>query len=156
MDTEQTDAIMRCAGCGRQLLEPHKMCPAHGTPFYMSKVEFTEQDEKLAKEGWYSSKISPCNMANHGNAMGCSASVHSCIVTSPALRYVVGNGIALGYYKCNNGGTGTGAGKWFILHKGKYIEHEITHWRKLPQSPEEAKLPYEQVKDIAEALRAIE
>lgn len=33
-----------CIGCGRN--EIHKMCPAHGTPFYMSGIPYPE---KLAK-----------------------------------------------------------------------------------------------------------
>ena len=37
-----------CPGCGRK--ELHKMCPAHGTPYYMSGVLFTkEMEEKWTK-----------------------------------------------------------------------------------------------------------
>ena len=41
-----------CPGCGRDAL--HKMCPAWGTPFYMSGVKFTEEIEtrwKASEEG---------------------------------------------------------------------------------------------------------
>lgn len=34
----------KCRGCGRP--ELHKMCPAWGTPFYMSGKLYTEEDEK--------------------------------------------------------------------------------------------------------------
>lgn len=34
-----------CEGCMRQAM--HKMCPAHGTPFYMTGVPFTEEVERL-------------------------------------------------------------------------------------------------------------
>ena len=37
------DEVTKCPGCGR--LETHKMCPAWGTPFYMSGVDFTEDVE---------------------------------------------------------------------------------------------------------------
>lgn len=37
-----------CPGCQR--LEFHKMCPAHGTPFYMSGVPYTENDERNYNE----------------------------------------------------------------------------------------------------------
>lgn len=35
----------KCPGCQRE--ELHKMCPAFGTPFYMSGKLYTEEDEKL-------------------------------------------------------------------------------------------------------------
>ena len=38
-----------CPGCGRN--ELHKMCPAHGTPYYMSGEVFTEEMEKKLKDG---------------------------------------------------------------------------------------------------------
>ena len=34
-----------CDGCMR--IAMHKMCPAHGTPFYMTGVPFTEEVERL-------------------------------------------------------------------------------------------------------------
>lgn len=37
-----------CPGCGRY--ELHKMCPAHGTEYYMSGITFTEEMEKELKE----------------------------------------------------------------------------------------------------------
>lgn len=36
--------VPKCAGCGRP--EIHKMCPAWGTPKYMTGELFTEEDEK--------------------------------------------------------------------------------------------------------------
>ena len=39
---------LTCPGCGRQ--EVHKMCPAHGTKYYMSGKVFTEEMEKELKE----------------------------------------------------------------------------------------------------------
>ena len=39
---------MKCGGCQRP--ELHKMCPAYGTPFYMSGIPFTELIEDLIKE----------------------------------------------------------------------------------------------------------
>lgn len=33
-----------CPGCGR--MELHKMCPAHGTPFYMSGIPFSKETEQ--------------------------------------------------------------------------------------------------------------
>lgn len=32
-----------CPGCQR--MELHKMCPAHGTPFYMSGIPFSKETE---------------------------------------------------------------------------------------------------------------
>lgn len=43
-------AMIKCDGCGRELEEPHKMCPAHGTEYYMSGKVFTEDMEKELKE----------------------------------------------------------------------------------------------------------
>lgn len=37
-----------CPGCGRP--ELHKMCPAWGTPLYMSGKPFTKEDEEKYKE----------------------------------------------------------------------------------------------------------
>ena len=38
----------KCAGCQRE--EIHKMCPAFGTPLYMSGNLFTKEDEEKYKE----------------------------------------------------------------------------------------------------------
>ena len=35
----------KCPGCGRN--ELHKRCPAHGTPFYISGVDFTQDIEDI-------------------------------------------------------------------------------------------------------------
>lgn len=35
----------KCPGCQRH--ELHKMCPAHGTPFYMSGLDFTKEVEYI-------------------------------------------------------------------------------------------------------------
>jgi hypothetical protein len=40
--------IDKCPGCQR--LEVHKMCPAWGTPLYMSGVLFTKEHEKQYAE----------------------------------------------------------------------------------------------------------
>lgn len=44
-----------CSGCGRY--ELHKMCPAYGTPFYMSGIPMSVEDEKLWKESTPDSDI---------------------------------------------------------------------------------------------------
>jgi hypothetical protein len=35
----------KCPGCQRN--DIHKMCPAHGTPFYMSGIPYSEELEKI-------------------------------------------------------------------------------------------------------------
>lgn len=45
--------MMKCRGCQRE--ELHKMCPAHGTLYYMSGKEFTPEMEKALKGGIYHS-----------------------------------------------------------------------------------------------------
>lgn len=37
---------IKCSGCQRELFEPHKMCPAWGTKYYMSGELFTPEMEK--------------------------------------------------------------------------------------------------------------
>jgi hypothetical protein len=43
-----------CSGCQRD--EMHKRCPAHGTPFYMSGVEYTKEIERLVNAGLVSAE----------------------------------------------------------------------------------------------------
>ena len=38
----------KCPGCQRE--ELHKMCPAYGTPFYMTGILFTKELEEQYKE----------------------------------------------------------------------------------------------------------
>jgi hypothetical protein len=79
------------------------------------EAEYYRIAHELKAEHWVdASKECPCRMSNppgsrlQGNA--CSAAVHSCLITSPALRYVVGKGVAKGFYRCNLGGTKDGDG----------------------------------------------
>lgn len=44
---DESELQSLCPGCGRP--ELHKMCPAHGTPFYMSGITYTEQIAALCK-----------------------------------------------------------------------------------------------------------
>ena len=42
-----TPNLFKCPGCQRTLEEPHKMCPAWGTDYYMSGRLFTEEAERV-------------------------------------------------------------------------------------------------------------
>ncbi len=64
------------------------------------------------------------------------------LVTSPALQYVVSNGVCDGYEE--NG--------WYIMIDGKAIRHAVSHWRYLPPGATEP-LPYEKIKDEVASLR---
>jgi hypothetical protein len=46
----EMDMGIICPGCQRELSEPHKMCPAWGTSYYMSGKLFTPEIEEATKE----------------------------------------------------------------------------------------------------------
>ena len=76
-------------------------------------------------------------------------SSHQCrtvLVTSPALQYSVGNGVALGYHDLQEG-------QWYVQLYGRSIKHAVTHWRFLPAAPEPA-LPYGEIQKEVEELRS--
>jgi len=57
--------VPKCPGCGRS--EVHKMCPAWGTPLYMTGQVFTEEDEKkYAKERQAAIEASRCQDSSSG------------------------------------------------------------------------------------------
>ena len=47
-DNNEVYSQHKCAGCGRNVI--HKFCPAYGTPFYCSGVEFSKETEGVIKE----------------------------------------------------------------------------------------------------------
>jgi hypothetical protein len=63
------------------------------------------------------------------------------IVDSPILHYI--GGVMFGVRK---------KGKWYIIVKGKEIEHPVTHYRDIPPHAEET-VPYESIKDEVQQLR---
>ena len=64
------------------------------------------------------------------------------LVTSPALQYVVPNGVTEGFF--HDG--------WHVLINGTLVRHKVTHWRYLPPPPNPAPL-YNEVKGEAERIR---
>ena len=69
LDLETTPHF--CVGCGRY--ELHKMCPAHGTKYYMSGKLFTAEMEELCKElyQWkrYASYCNSCAKSGEYNVI---------------------------------------------------------------------------------------
>lgn len=67
------------------------------------------------------------------------------LVTSPALQFVVPNGVAMGFHNRRKG--------WHVELNGKVARHNVTHWRYLPPPPNKAPA-FETVRQEAERLRS--
>lgn len=72
------------------------------------------------------------------------------LVYSPALHYVMFNGICEGTYEPTIPGI---IGQYYLVVNGQKIPHKITHWRWMPDPPSESRPQYEDVKTEVEKLK---
>jgi hypothetical protein len=104
----------------------------------MEREKFRLRREVAAKT-WH-----PVEEIPHGYGPASSWGPGLFLVTSPAIRYALGD-VCLGLYDGH-------PRRWYALYQGKKYLHAITHWRELPPAPE-ATPAYEEVRAEVEQFR---